>query len=385
MSAAPFSLNQPAAFPTMFHGAPSTAKAPVPVKPSTHLSAVPNIAGSAFLPPTANGMKPRGFFQPYRPTTNVTGAAQSAAKSRLKALMDSDDDDDELSILGAFNGSAGTDSSIPPTAGAARPVSVPTKVHPAVAFHRARQKAMSVAADELKGRESANASPYRDLRYVLSGSSLRPKTSTPMDTQSVVGKAAEEDSASQMSRSGSAMEMGNQTSSAINSNVEPGICLTDQFFESVQNVGGDKYKIIPLEEGPIGTIGVYSCFAVVVKGKTQNNQAWVGVAHMSTQSPENVLKLLMESMINEKKCLGETIKFYVIGGYHFKTSRKGTFETAREFRALKEKYPIVADMLNVNKSSGRSIDVVVDRSGNVMFSRKHIFDLIGKDVGKRLP
>ncbi len=145
------------------------------------------------------------------------------------------------------------------------------------------------------------------------------------------------------------------------------INYTTEVFDSGVYVPQGTYKVIPAEQGPIGTTGLGPCVAVCARGKTNEGKLILGLAHMdATQNEKYVLNQLKEDL----KAYGvpeENIEMYLVGGW------RSTEELQKRLLALSGSFPIKGIRINI-KDLDREfppkknyIDVLITKEGKILY------------------
>ena len=145
------------------------------------------------------------------------------------------------------------------------------------------------------------------------------------------------------------------------------ISLAVEVFESGVYVAQGKNKVIPAEEGPIGTNDVGPCVVVCHKGRNQKKELFFGLAHIeAAQNIELVLQEQVDALV-KNGVLPEEIERFLVGGW------RSTEELQKRLIGLSKQFPMKGVKINM-KDKGLEypekknyIDVVVTPAGDILY------------------
>jgi hypothetical protein len=154
--------------------------------------------------------------------------------------------------------------------------------------------------------------------------------------------------------------------------------VTEGFIErSFPDIDMDDFIIIPSTEVAIGTCGAATCFAICFRGRTNEGQSFIGIAHTShvCNMKQFVLPMLKNKMI-ERGCMENTIEFFVLGGV-IVADEPGTnsIETMEETLVIAEEYNIKGIRFNHSVNGFKDFNVLMT-ADKIYYSTKVFFDPI---------
>lgn len=140
--------------------------------------------------------------------------------------------------------------------------------------------------------------------------------------------------------------------------------------------------VISINEYPyLGTSGLATCFAVTAKGETEDNEIYIGLAHINLIPVKEVLEEMTKSF-RQNGCSEESIEFYIIGGMLPNDKplcdTYCAFDKEKEFIALKDEYNIKSVYFNHINDPETSLSVVMTKDGAQWTTRENAFSLFSE-------
>ena len=153
------------------------------------------------------------------------------------------------------------------------------------------------------------------------------------------------------------------------------------WFKNVPDIGMDRYLVSKGE--PLATSGLGPCFAVCMIGKTSSRTDVLGLCHMSSFSPiQLVIPKLKDIMVQQEGAVRESIETYVVGGEIKSKGHPGTIREEREFLSLAERENIKGVLFNLSWDEEGICVVLTPR--NVLVSKKDLFQPTGEEEGSEI-
>lgn len=142
---------------------------------------------------------------------------------------------------------------------------------------------------------------------------------------------------------------------------------TVEVFESGVYVPQGKNKVIPAEQGPIGTTGVGPCVVVCHKGRSEKGELFLGLAHI--EATQNIGQVLQEQVdvFVKNGVLAEEIERFLVGGW------RSAEELQKRLIEPSKQFPIEGLKINMKEKGTEYpekknyIDVVIIPVGDILY------------------
>jgi hypothetical protein len=162
-------------------------------------------------------------------------------------------------------------------------------------------------------------------------------------------------------------------------------------FPPMPDVGMDKILVVSSKKCKyLGTSGVVYCHAVCGRGKTENGEFFLVLAHISLCDPSIVLKKMTEKL-RKLGCPASEHAFYIFGGAlpASKEEDNSCLDNQQEFLSLSDKYPIKEvkfNMLTYKEQENVESYAIVFGEKGIYFKKGQLFNPVKgyENAGKNL-